>query len=369
MNKLKVCHFTSVHKPDDIRIFHKECSSLAEAGYDVSLVAVNTKDQRINDVQIVNVTSNPTGRINRMLTTTKLVYEKALSLDADIYHFHDPELLRFGLKLKRKGKIVIYDAHEDVPKQILDKHWIPSIFRGLISKMMSSYEAYVAKRIDAVVSVNKPICERFKKHNEHVSMIANYPLFNEINALNNSEIKKEKAQLCYVGGLFPTRGIKQMVEALEFVDATLVLAGNFSTKEFEEEVKNLPGWKKVNYLGHVDRSQILGILSSSTIGMVTLLPTASYVESLPIKLFEYMASGLPTIASNFDLWIDMIEKDNCGICVDPKDPKAIANAVKKILDNPELAEQMAVNGRKAVTEKYNWDQEKIKLISLYKELI
>ena len=133
---MKVCHFTSVHRSNDIRIFHKECSSLANNDFEVYLVASNTDNYELNGVHVVNATHKKRKRLARMLFTTREVYQKALEINADVYHFHDPELLPFALKLKRKGKIVIYDAHEDVPKQVMDKHWIPILMRKFISKLI-----------------------------------------------------------------------------------------------------------------------------------------------------------------------------------------------------------------------------------------
>ena len=367
--KIKVCHLTSAHPENDIRIFHKQCISLHKSDFDVYLVVPNTKEKTNHGVQIKSFQSQKKGRLKRFLNTVNLVYKKALEIDADIYHFHDPELLRIGLKLAKRGKIVIYDAHEDVPKQIMDKHWIPKILRSLISYLFSMYEAYVAKRISGIVSVTENICDRFKKQNENVELVANYPLLEEAKKMNQLDFKKNEKQICYIGGLFPTRGISEMVESLENIDVELVLAGTFSPESFKSELENKNSWKKVNYLGHVKREEIMKILKTSKLGLVTLHPTRSYVESLPIKMFEYMSAGLPVIASNFPEWKNIINETNCGICVNPLDPNEIANAIKTISNNPSQANLMGENGKNAFYKKYNWLIEEKKLIAFYKKLI
>jgi glycosyltransferase involved in cell wall biosynthesis len=359
---------TSAHPADDIRIFHKECVSLAKAGLEVFLVATNTEDQKKDGVNIIAVDIPKKGRWTRMLFTSKAVYNKALQLNADIYHFHDPELLRFALKLKKKGKIVIYDAHEDVPKQILDKYWIPGFARKLVAKFFMKYEMYISRRISGVVSVTEIICNRFNTVNSNVEMIANYPLLEEAKTLDNLFEYKQSEQICYVGALFEKRGVKELVESMEYCNARLVLAGTFSPPEFEAEVQALEGWRKVNYLGQINRNEILNVLKSSHVGIVTLHPTSSYQEALPIKMFEYMAAGIPVIASDFPLWRTILENENCGICVDPLNPREIGEAIEYLLVHSEMAAEMGANGKKAFQNKYNWEQEEMKLINFYKRL-
>lgn len=147
------------------------------------------------------------------------------------------------------------------------------------------------------------------------------------------------------------------------------MAGNFDEKQLEGKLKSLPGWRKVIYYGYVDRIKVRDILQQVKVGVVTLHPTPNYFESLPIKLFEYMSAGIPVVASNFPLWEDIIEDNNCGICVDPLKPKEIADAIRYLLEHSEEAKEMGENGRKAVEEKYNWETESEKLLQVYRRLL
>ena len=364
---VKVCHFTSAHQANDVRIFHKECTSLAEAGFQVFLVAANTEEKTTNGVQIVSAKVPPAGRLSRMLKTSRAVYKKALSLDADIYHFHDPELLPYGLKLKRKGKKVIYDAHEDLPRQISGKPWIPKIFRGIIAWMVEVYENYVNRRLSFVIAATPTIRERFVKVNSSCTDVCNYPLLHEITEL--PDWNQRQQEVCYIGGITVIRGVSEVVAALEDLpNVRLNLAGAFAPLSYRDELILSPGWQQVNELGFVDRKAIAAILNRSKVGIVTLYPQSNYLESLPIKMFEYMLAGIPVIASDFPLWQQIVTENKCGVCVDPKDVSAVSKAIKELLANDDASRIMGENGRKAVLEKFNWDIEKQKLIRLYDSL-
>jgi glycosyltransferase involved in cell wall biosynthesis len=364
---MKVCHFTSVHKSNDIRIFHKECVSLAEAGHEVYLVATNTEEKKVSGVQILSVNVEYSGRISRMLKTSKNVYKRVLKVDADIYHFHDPELLRFGLKLKRKGKKVIYDAHEDVPRQIMAKYWIPKLFRKLISVCFERYENYVAKRLSAIVVSTPHIRDRFIKINPITIDVCNYPLVNEL--MEPSRWEDKKNEICYVGGISEVRGINQLMDSLVYTpEIRLNLAGSFSNEILEKQIRAKEKWNKVEFYGYVGREELLSIFERSKVGMVTLLPTPNHMESLPIKMFEYMSAGIPVICSNFPLWEEIVRSNKCGICVDPKDPEGIATAIEYLMKNQEESQQMGQHGRLSIKEKYNWDIEITKLLKVYNSL-
>jgi glycosyltransferase involved in cell wall biosynthesis len=364
---IKVCHITSVHRWDDSRIFHKECSSIAAAGYDTTLLVANGIDDCINGVKIINVPIENKGRIQRIAFAGKQMLDKAVALNADIYHLHDPELLRIAVKLKKRtGAKVVFDAHEDLPKQILDKSWIPSFLRKAISALAHRFEMKITSQIDGVVSVTETICERFKSANKNVVMVANFPKLDEISLLSaKSEVVKIENSICYVGALFPTRGIKELVIAIGKTNATLLLAGKFAEKEFEDEVRGLEGWKQVNFLGYLDREGIVDVLQKAQIGMVTLHPTKSYQESLPIKLFEYMLAKLPVISSDFEFWKPLVDGNHCGLMVDPLDTDAIAEKINYLLNNPNVREEFGNNGYLAVLKNYSWESQAENLIHLY----
>lgn len=220
---IKVCHMTSAHGTEDVRIFHKECVSLANAGYEVYEVARGESYDK-NGVHIVGVGDIPKSRRKRMTEGAKRVYQKALELDCDIYHFHDPELLPYGLKLKRRGKKVIFDSHEDVPGQIMDKGYIPKPLRKMVSVLYKAYETHIVKNIDAVVAATPHIAEKFEGRARKVVTVNNYPKLDDI-VFHETPFSERDAIVCYAGGIGELRGEKIMIEAMKDVDGTLVIAG------------------------------------------------------------------------------------------------------------------------------------------------
>lgn len=362
----KICHLSSVHKPNDTRIFLKECKSLANAGYDVHLVVQHDKDEVIDGVNIWGI-DKPKNRIERMTKTVNEVYKRALEVDAKIYHFHDPELIPIGLRLKRKGKKVIYDVHEDVPEDIYSKEWIPAIFHKPISWLIEQIEKHAAKRYDYIVTATPLIRDRFSTINNKAIDVNNYPILSELYIPKGKWSVKEKL-VCYIGGVTKVRGINEMVDAIGMTDYSLLLAGSFVSSDERNVVVEKEGWSKIIELGYVNRTEVKEILARSMAGLVASHPITNYIDALPTKMFEYMSAGIPVIVSNFPLLISIIENSRCGICVDPLNPVEIANAIKKIIEDPNEAKQMGENGRRAIEEKYNWEMEEGKILKLYEEL-
>lgn len=243
---IKVCHMTSAHAPEDVRIFHKECVSLAKAGYDVYLVERGDSYEK-SGVHIVGIGEVTGGRLARMTGVAKRTYEKALELDADIYHFHDPELLPYGLKLKKKGKHVIFDSHEHTAEAILEKTWLPKIVRSSVHWLYSRYQAAVCRRLDAVVSVTPNIVNYFKEINSNTVQIANFPELTKEGSAPDFASKR----MVFAGGISPQWGHHVIIKALEQLpDCRYCLCG-FSDDGYFSTLQSLPAWKQVDFLGKI----------------------------------------------------------------------------------------------------------------------
>jgi glycosyltransferase involved in cell wall biosynthesis len=368
---MKIAHLTSVHLRYDTRIYHKMCCSLTALGKVYLVCADGKGNEVIKNIDITDVGKSKS-RILRMFTSVNLIYKKAINLDADIYHLHDPELIRIGLKLIKKGKKVIFDSHELISDQILSKHYLPKFLRKTISKIYKYYEKYSLKKFH-LIGATPYIRDHLKKINKDAIDICNYPIL-ENHIIDNRDTNKQADKvnyICYVGGISKNRGIKELVEALELTNNKVVLnlAGNFESIAFEKEIRSLLGWRNVNYLGYLDRKEVNNVYAKSFAGIVTLHPTPAYINSLPVKMFEYMNFKLPIIASNFKLFCEIFDKIDCGLNVDPCNPKKIAEAIDEIFDNPKKSIKYGENGFRGVTDKFNWKNEEKKLYSFYDKIL
>jgi len=362
---IKVCHITSAHPWNDIRIFHKECKSLSNNGFDVTLISFGSPNGMIDNVNLVNAGSVPSGRRERMGKGRAIIRKLALRQDAMIYHFHDPELIPVAKNLVKRGKKVIYDIHEDVPRQLLTKPYLNKYIAKLISFFFEKYENMSVRHFSALCCATPYIAKRFSKFHTLVRDINNFPLLSEI-PQQFSGVKEKQNKICYIGAISEIRGIIPLIDSLALCKGvTLELAGNFSEGALKDKARVSPGWKFVHELGQIDRSEALRIKSQCIAGIVTFLPVENHIHAQPNKIFEYMASGLPVIGSDFPLWRELIEDNGCGFCVNPDSPEDIASAVMKLVSDHQLAEKMGEKGYLTVKEKYSWQTEEDKLVALY----
>lgn len=366
---LVVAHVTTVHPRDDIRIFRKECLSLVQAGYKVvQIVGDGRGDAVVDDVQIVDIGAAPRGRLARMRIQPQRALEAIRRLRPALVHFHDPELLSIGGRLMRDGVPVIYDAHEDVPRQILTKQWIARPLRLLISKAFELYENLQVGKLSAVVAATPHIARRFEFLTTRCVNVSNFPFLHELAPAG--AVSARGLCVCYVGGIMRTRGALEMIRALPLVpEVRLLLCGRFEDERLEAELRAEHGWAQVDFFGQVGREEVRDVLARSFAGLVTLLPMPSYQDSLPIKMFEYMSAELPVIASNFPIWREILERHECGLCVDPSAPEQIADAIRLLAFAPANAQAMGMRGRSAVLSTFNWPQAERELLGLYRTLL
>jgi glycosyltransferase involved in cell wall biosynthesis len=361
-NKL-IYHISTVHPRFDNRIHYKECKSLLAEGYNVKLLIQGEEGPREG---LEHISIGPYGsRVSRFFKGSREVMRKVRADRPDLIHFHDPELLLAGFLLSFGRRKVVYDVHEDLPKQLLYKSWIPSLLRIPLSWLTSVGEKLLSSRMDGIAVATDDIARKFPK--DKTIVLRNFPLLGlapQVEPSNSSLL-----QLIYAGGLTPVRGIRELIDALDLceADVRLKLIGKWSDEEYEQECTSSPGWDKVDYLGYLKMEEVYQEIAKSDVGVGTLKPIRNYLTSLPVKAFEYMLIGKAMILSNFPYWKEIFH--GTAAFVDPEKPEEIASAINRLAAIPEDRLRMGEQGRKMVQEEYNWEVESQKLLDLYNRLL
>jgi glycosyltransferase involved in cell wall biosynthesis len=264
---------------------------------------------------------------------------------------------------------VIYDVHEDVPRQILAKSWMPALLRRPAAFVAEAIEGVIAPALSAIVAATPPIARRFP--GKHTVTVQNFVEPSELALARPTPYAQRDPIFTYIGAVADVRGAAEMVDAIGRVPvahgARLVLAG-LCNDALRESLARRPGWARTAYLGWLSRPQVAEQLGRARAGLLLIHPTRNYLDSYPSKAFEYMAAGLPLIVSDFPFWRELFEDVGCAIFVNPLDPDAIARAMTWVLEHPGEAEQMGAKGIPAARTRFNWEVESAKLVALYGRL-
>ena len=344
--------------------------ALNDSGFDVNLlVADGLGYEEKSGIKIFDAgkTSN---RLARFTSIFYKIYIKAKEIDADVFHFHDPELMFLGFFLKLKGKKVIYDIHEDVPKDIMIKYWIPTAFlRSFVKYVYVMLEKFFVRKFDLLITVSEEIGHNYSRFKEKVLIIRNVAIVKVIDEAPVSKESKNKSFiLLYQGGLNPVRGIREIVSSMQYVNSvTLWLFGVWSSEEFKSECEKLEGYKNVRYFGFIPSKDLYGFTKLADVCIINFLPLPHNEFSLPNKIFEYMACRKPVILSDFPYWRKIFGDAACY--ADSRDPKKIAEAVTFLQNNKSERNKIAAKGRKLVETEFSWERESKLLVNAYKKLL
>ena len=227
-----------------------------------------------------------------------------------------------------------------------------------------------ASTADLVVSATETIARRFPA--SRTVVVRNYPPLRDAEAGPGArDVRSRPLSAVYVGGLTETRGARVMVDAFgeEALPEgwRLKLAGS-ATAPLIEKLWASRGWHRVDYAGQVGSEEARDVVLGSRVGLVLLADIPSYRDSLPTKMFEYFAAGVPVVASDFPLWRSIVEENDCGLLVDPTSPAQVAEALRAYAEDPDLLSRHSRNARRLAVEKLNWQPEAATLVAAYGDL-
>ena len=364
---IRVCHMTSSHGSNDARIFKKECTSLAKAGYKVFLVAPG-KSRVENGVFICGVPKR-LGRLERMLFVTHDIYKQAKALNADIYHFHDPELLPYGIKLAKKGKKVIFDSHENYVAQIKTKDYLPRITRNLIARIYQCYETHACAYYSAVITPCRFNGESIFEGRAHrTAFVGNKALNYEQSSLPMKS--NTKATICCLGSLTHARGITHLVKASHLAEVKLILCGPI-TEKYLKELQTMPEYENVEYRGVLEPEELVGVMSECFAGAAVGLNRGQYlyVDTLPTKVADYLLNGLPVLLYKSPFNQQFIEESKCGVIVDTDNIESFAKSIKELQLRAKNDECLPERCRLYAIKHLLWDSDEKELLALYDEIV
>ena len=368
---MKICHITSIHSPFDVRIFHKECKSLARAGHEIAIIApADVKEQVVEGIRVLGI-SRSARRWQRARIWGELI-GKISHLQPDVVHFHDPDLLLLALFVK--GCHLIYDCHERNAVAMLNKPWLPKLLRRPAYQLVSFLEPALARKTAAIILVDDSQLLTFQKTGKPLIVIKNFPIVPEEIVI---PLDYQPKAVVHVGAHARSRGCGVMIEAFDLVvqqipDARLWLVGPFNHPPYQKEVEQLISRRNLQnvakLVGEVPYPEALKWVSRAAVGLIAYQAVSQYQECLPTKVLEYMAAGIPVVATDVPANRNIIEAADCGYLVEPAAPQAYAEAIIDLLTHPDKAKQLGLNGRRAVFDRYDWRMEEKKLLSTYSSI-
>lgn len=384
---MKVVHIGMYHRYDDVRILNRECASLVQGDYNVTYMTsdlVHVPDC-IDTIDGVTIKQYPFELQNFAFQWNLFAYfkgrsrikgiitEAVLRERPHVLHIHEYYLLFLVKRIQRAipNVKVIYDIHEDTPKE-QGGRYIKKFGKNLgraVQKYVEIKELSFARRVDAVIAATPYIAAQFRNKAKVIQTICNFPVMEDIEH-NSTAISTREKNVCYAGGLTEERGITSIVKNAKQIDGMIILAGAIDSGYMHELQVTYPDvWgEKVKYKGYLKRTDIRKLYGQSVVGLCTLLWNENFYNALPVKIFEYMAAGIPVVCSDFPLWKQIVEENECGIAVNPDNEKSIIEAVNQLLSDRELAQRYGLNGKRAIIDKYNWSKEERKLLSIYERL-
>lgn len=369
---MKVCHVISGYFRNDARVFQRQCKSLHQSGFEVCLLTNDGElEETLDGIKIHSCKLFWRSRLKVLLFSNYQFYRSAVNIDADVYQLHSPELIPLGLKLKKLGKIVIYDAHEDLPRHILEKEWIPVFMRKTISKIVEEYMNRALSKYHEIISPHSHVVNSLKSINDNVTLITNFPIVNNLVQVSQEDYLKRDKIMCYTGTVYEYSNQDVILDAMiNIPDIKYEIAGYIGNSQLER-LSIYSVFNRVKFLGRIPWPEMINFYNKTIIGLVIYdyklnlgYKLGSYGTN---KLFEYMEAGLPFICTDYDLWKEIVDKYDCGICVQPRNVKQIRDAINFLMTNPERACQMGQNGKEAVVKEYNWKSQEKKYIPIFEK--
>ncbi len=358
----RIAMVTTAHPHDDVRIYHKQAKTLADAGWRVEIINPHFGGSGENGIRFSRV-ALPAARFGRMLGARRAAAEALLQSRADICVLHDPELLPLLSYLRRAVMRTAYDAHEDLPAQLRAKSWIPAPLRNSAAyggrRLLEKY----LPMADGVLTATDGIAQTLGGLNGRVCVVQNRPTQTDFALFDaaRTAVTPLPNAVCYVGALTEQRGLCRMIRCCHAAGAALMLAGRFESDAVQQKAEAMPEYACVQYLGVLGRRGVAEAYAKCRAGLLLLDGTPAYRESEPIKLFEYLCAGLPVIAGDFSHWREAALPPSVSF-VDIGSDDAVTAAIRQAIAQPQAVDIQTAR------QCFGFDADAARLLRFFDEL-
>jgi len=366
---------SSVHKWNDPRVLIKEAVSLSKK-YDVELhIPAPFSHRNFQNVTIIGLPEWK--RKSERFRVILYLLHHILRSSAKVVHLHDPELIPVGLFVTMvTPKKVIFDFHEEYANKIVKRDWIPSIFRKPLAFGYIMLERIASRIFDGVIGVIEDQLDILRENPNH-AIVKNYPV---VNGSLNQHLKKGDSgsfRMVYLGDITRERQIHRLIDVAGRLNRqhniTLHLIGGIGDPDYPDTINrtiqkyNLD--EKVHQHGYLSIDKAMEIVSQSDVGFLPLRHPKHFVRSLPVKLFDYMAAGIPVIMPEYPLSREVILTHNCGLLVDSTDLEDITEKVEYLVLHDDERKLMGSNGQEAVLKHFSWQSQEKNLFAIYDQVL
>jgi glycosyltransferase involved in cell wall biosynthesis len=360
------------HPVDDGRVRAKIGRALVRGGYESHLLCPGGQPGTADDGVIVHPHTISESRIDRVRRHRDLA-RTAVALNPDVLHVHEPIMLGAVIRARSSAKVV-WDVHENYELELSTREWIPKLLRRLVWRVWDYRERKLLRHVDLILVATPPLADRYVPLHPNVVVIPN---LTEIEIYDGPH-EWTKPHAVFAGSIFESRGLLQVIEAIgklrkDGFDLPMTIAGSIESHELEKRLLHAISTHGVSdlikYVGILPREEVVDLCRSATIGVVTHLPESQGDVAWPVKMFEYMACGLPLVYTTLGAMVHLVDNNDIGIGVEPFDIDALAQALHKLGSCPELAAHYAENGRKLIADKYHWSIVEPTLLERYANLL
>ena len=374
---LSICFLSSMHTAFDKRVFEKEARSLAVAGFSVTHIAPGDGSEFVaNGVRIVTYLGKK-GLFGRILQL-RLLYTIAVSIDADAYHCNELDSWLVGLALKAfHGSKCVVDIHEHYPEDFAEFRF-PTFLRGAVRGLVAFGMRVFSLYTDKVVLAKPSLLKDFEYlSGENLVLVQNFSPLRNFSTRSEMEPKNklpiQEYRMIHLGLFGVARGWPQLLKAMAILDDSeikLSIVGEFgdgSEKAFRQDCLASGLMENIEMIDWLPVDEAMELVTLSHLGLILFQPGYhNHIHAFPHKLFDYMGAGVPVLVPQTAVEVvEIVTKADCGICVDTGSPEAIAAGIREAKKNSLKMVSKGENGREAVLNELNWENEEARLIQTY----